>query len=152
KRMYNSPTSGDQLGGLFYSREEGKLIASKFNTTPYLGLKATKRNIMPKMSQYAILHFATHGMLDDHNGLYSALAFAPKKPSDTQYDVLEGQEIIEMRLSARMATLSACESGRGQKSGGEGALGLAWAFRAAGCPSVVASLWKVDDAATQELM
>ena len=51
-----------------------------------------------------------------------------------------------------MAVLAACETGAGQPSGGEGLLGLAWAFRAAGCPSIVASSWKVDERATALLM
>ena len=55
-------------------------------------------------------------------------------------------------LSAHLAVLSACETGRGQAKGGEGLMGLAWAFRAAGVPAVVASQWQVDDAATKQLM
>jgi len=55
-------------------------------------------------------------------------------------------------VSARLVTLSACDTGRGQESASEGVIGLAWAFRAAGCPSVVASQWSVDDAATGRLI
>ena len=66
--------------------------------------------------------------------------------------LLEARELIDMRLAARMVVLSACDTGQGQHSGGEGLLGLTWAFRAAGCPSTVASLWSVDDAATGQLM
>ncbi len=57
-----------------------------------------------------------------------------------------------MPLAARLAVLSACETGLGQQSGGEGVLGLPWAFRAAGCPTVVASLWDVDANRTSDLM
>ena len=60
-------------------------------------------------------------------------------------------EVTEHPLAAQLTVLSACETVQGQKSGGEGLLGLAWAFRAAGCPSVVASQWKVDEEATASL-
>src|SRR5262249_20854187 len=116
------------------------------------GLKANKAAILPQMGRYAMLHFATHGVLDDRNGLRSALIFAPPSPKGTQYETLDALEILGLSLSAKLVVLSACESGLGQRSGGEGLLGLVWAFRAAGCPSVVASQWKVEDAATQELM
>jgi CHAT domain-containing protein len=59
---------------------------------------------------------------------------------------------VSLQLAAQLAVLSAGDTSQGQLSDGEGLLGLTWAFRAAGCPSVVASLWSVDDAATGQLM
>ena len=56
------------------------------------------------------------------------------------------------KLNAELVTLSACRSGLGRQSGGEGYLGFSQAFFLAGSPSVVLSLWKVDDAATALLM
>ena len=66
--------------------------------------------------------------------------------------MLRAWEIATVPLAARVAVLSACQTGQGDESLGEGLVGLAWAFQGAGCPNVVASLWNVDDASTQELM
>lgn len=107
----------------------------------------------PGMKDYMVLHFATHGILDPENGLRSWLLLARPTPGAIPADGrLEAREIAEMSLGARLAVLSACDTGRVQARGGDGLIGFAWAFRAAGCPSVVASLWGVDDAATAQLI
>lgn len=116
------------------------------------GTQATKTNWLAQANRFAVLHFATHGLLDDRDGLHSSLLFAPEtgeKAGDTR---LEAREILSLPLSAQLAVLSACDSGRGQTSGGEGNLGLAWAFRVAGCSSVVASQWPVNDQVTAQFM
>src|SRR6202040_3049471 len=67
--------------------------------------------------------------------------------------VLSGLSIVDLDLSKlRLVTLSACETGLGEFTGGEGVQGLQRAFHLAGCPNVIASLWKVNDAATAALM
>jgi CHAT domain-containing protein len=117
-----------------------------------VGPRAQEAVIKREMPRSALLHFATHGLLDSRDGMRSCLLLAPEPEGSGEDGVLEAREIAGMTLSARLAVLSACESGRGQPGGGEGLVGLAWAFRAAGCPSVVASEWSVDDAATERLM
>src|SRR4029077_19096776 len=68
-------------------------------------------------------------------------------------EVLSGLSILDLPLqNTQLVTLSACETGLGEYTGGEGVLGLQWAFHMAGCPNVIASLWKVNDAATAALM
>src|SRR6185437_9193060 len=67
--------------------------------------------------------------------------------------ILTALEVSEMDLShVQLATLSACETGLGETAGGEGMLGLQRAFQTAGAKTVIASLWKVPDRATQALM
>jgi CHAT domain-containing protein len=104
------------------------------------------------MRDYRILHFATHGLLQVVDGLRSSLALTPEPPGSAEDGFLEAREILSCPLKASLAVLSACHSAQGQKSGGEGLLGLAWAFRAAGCPAIVGSQWQVNDKSTELLM
>jgi CHAT domain-containing protein/tetratricopeptide (TPR) repeat protein len=116
-----------------------------------------------------VVHIATHGFFlndkkmerygkDPDPMLYSGLLLAGVKDSDirskTGHDgILTAYEIMNMDLSNnRMVVLSACETGLGEVSTGEGIYGLQRAFLVAGSETIVMSLWKVDDAATQELM
>ncbi len=89
-------------------------------------------------------------------GLLSGLVLAgANRPySDAKDDgILTALEVADLDLSrVRLVTLSACETGLGQSAGGEGLLGLQRAFQTAGAKTVVASLWKVSDKATQALM
>jgi CHAT domain-containing protein len=89
-------------------------------------------------------------------GLLSGIVLAgANQDAGYQQDdgILTAAEVADLNLStARLVVLSACETGLGQIAGGEGALGLQRAFQIAGARTVVSSLWKVDDAATQLLM
>jgi CHAT domain-containing protein/tetratricopeptide (TPR) repeat protein len=134
------------------ARAEGKSVAELFPGARLLvGAEATRRQVLPELGSYGILHFATHGMFDPEDGLSSGLLLATERGADDT-QLLEARELINTRLSAHLAVLSACDTGQGERSGGEGLLGLTWAFRAAGCPATVASLWSVDDGATGQLM
>jgi CHAT domain-containing protein len=83
-----------------------------------------------------------------------ALSDANRDPRPGEEDgVLTALEVSEMDLTKlELAVLSACETGLGRVAGGEGIFGMQRAFQAAGARSVVASLWKVDDRATRDLM
>lgn len=100
--------------------------------------------------EYDILHFATHGMLDDENPMFSALLMADADGNED--GLLEAREVAEMRLHANVAILSACETAKGTVYPGEGVVGIAWAFLAAGCPTTVVSQWKVASQSTSVLM
>lgn len=90
-----------------------------------------------------------------HPGLLSGLVLsgANSPPAEGDDGVLTALEAAELDLSrVELAVLSACETGLGETAGGEGVLGLQRAFQVAGARTVVASLWKVDDEQTRQLM
>ncbi len=103
----------------------------------------------PLVATARVLHFATHG----RPGLDSAeisLLLAPDPPAED--GLLQMHEIFRLHLAADLAVLSACDTGLGVDVPTEGLVGLTRAFFYAGVPSVVASLWAVDDRSTAELM
>jgi CHAT domain-containing protein len=135
------------------ARVEGRAVAALFSGSQFVaGSEAKKSVLVTQLPKYEILHFATHGHLDARDGMRSGLILAHEKGGSEQQTVITAKEIASLPLSAELAVLSACHTGQGQPSGGEGALGFAWAFRAAGVPSLVASLWSVEDEATKEWM
>ncbi|HXG23603.1 MAG TPA: CHAT domain-containing tetratricopeptide repeat protein, partial [Chthonomonadales bacterium] len=139
-------------GPLRYARDGAKQVAQMFpDVLGLAGPQAREAMVKQQMGRYALLLFATHGVLDPANGLRSWLLMA-KEPQDSAEDGrLEASEIINTPLSAQLAVLMACESGLGRHLGGD-MQGLVWAFWAAGCPSVIASQWKVDEVPTKQLM
>lgn len=145
--------SGDRLEPLAQARAEADAIAAEFpGAIDLTGPDARESQVKQRLDCCSILHFATHGLLDSDDGMDSGLLLAAEPADSTEDGVLQAWEIAEMRLHAKLAVLSACDSARGDQSLGEGLVGLAWAFQAAGTPAVVASLWSVDDAATADLM
>jgi CHAT domain-containing protein len=104
------------------------------------------------MSLYRILHFATHGVLDETNPLYSYIMLYPTTSESGEDGLLEAREIMKMDLKADLAVLSACETANGRISRGEGVIGMSWALFVAGCPTSVVSQWSVEARSTATLM
>lgn len=138
----------EQLSPLPNAETEANIIAQLFNTTPLTGTQATKAAIVPQLANARIIHFATHGLLDNRNGLASAIALAPSAKDN---GLLTAEEILNMKLSAELVVLSACNTGSGYITG-DGVIGLSRSLIAAGTPSVIVSLWSVSDPTTTELM
>ncbi|HQR31802.1 MAG TPA: CHAT domain-containing protein [Blastocatellia bacterium] len=106
------------------------------------------------LSQYRILHFATHGFLNSLNpelsGLVMSLVDEQGKP---QNGYLLAPEIYNLKLPAtELVVLSACQTGLGKEIRGEGIVGLTRGFMYAGAPRVAVSLWSVNDRSTADLM
>jgi CHAT domain-containing protein/tetratricopeptide (TPR) repeat protein len=137
-----------QLPPLPGAEAEAKAIAPLLNTQALTGNQATKLAILPLMPKAQIIHLATHGLLDDVRGIGSAIALAP---SAQDSGLLTAEEILDLKLNAELVVLSACDTGRG-KITGDGVVGLSRSLITAGVPSVLVSLWSVDDNSTKELM
>jgi CHAT domain-containing protein len=116
----------------------------------YIGAEAREDRLKAEAAQARVLHFATHGILNNASPMYSHLVLAQGDKNED--GLLEAWELMELDLKADLAVLSACETARGRFGAGEGMIGLSWALFVAGAPSTVVSQWKVESEATRELM
>jgi CHAT domain-containing protein len=139
------------------SREEAEAIMA---VAPWgtgmkaLGFDANRAAInKPELAQYRIVHFATHGFIDyQHPELSGLVLSRVDRDGRPQEGFVRLHDIYNLRLSADLVVLSACNTGLGKDVKGEGLIGLTRGFMYAGAGGVAASLWKVDDDATAELM
>ncbi|MCA1591073.1 MAG: CHAT domain-containing protein [Acidobacteria bacterium] len=156
-RDKGEPEGGGGFGRLQSSLREGKEIMRLAPAGSGMMATAFEANLAlatsGQMSQYRIIHFATHGVLDTrHPGLSSIVLSLFDRKGGRQDGFLRLHNIYDMRLSADLVVLSACDTALGKSLRGEGLIGLTRGFMHAGVPRVVASLWKADDEATTELM
>lgn len=106
-----------------------------------------------KLQDYKIIHFGTHGLMDPERPEFSGIMLSFVDQEGNPKDgVLRVAEIYDLRLASELVVLSACQTALGKNVKGEGLMGLARSFLFAGSNSVLATLWKVDDEATTELM
>jgi len=147
---FNTNQPPQKLESLPHSETEAIAIAQLLNAEPLTGDKATKVAVLQQIEQARIVHLATHGILDDIEGL-GVPGFIALAPSKGDSGLLTASEIFNLRLNAELVVLSACNTGRGRITG-DGVIGLSRSFIAAGVPSVVVSLWSVADESTADLM
>ena len=146
----------ERFGPLPEAEQEVKTLARLYGAAHsqiFIGPEAREGVVKTEASKFQVLHFATHGLLDNRNPMFSYLTLAQKGVDDPNEDgLLEAREIINMDLHAKLAVLSACQTARGRVGAGEGVIGMSWALFVAGVPTTVASQWKVDSASTTSLM
>ena len=137
-------------------REAAAIIAAAPEGTALraIGFDASRATALsPELARYGIVHFATHGVLDNENpgrsGIVLSMFDARGQPQD---GFLRLRDIYGLDLPAEMVVLSACDTALGKQMRGEGLVGMVRGFMHAGAERVVASLWKVDDEATGEMM
>jgi CHAT domain-containing protein len=144
------------LSTLPYTGAEARSIKELFpqGTEVLLGSDATETSFKSRAGRYRILHLATHAYLNRINPLLSGLQLQSDNKNDGR---LEVHEILDLRLKARLVTLSACETALGggyfsDVPAGDEFVSLTRAFLRAGTPSVLATLWHVNDGSTLQLM
>lgn len=151
---------GDAEENLLAARQEAEAVASKYNTTAYLGDKALEQLVWELGPNAGIVHIASHGTYNPISPLFSRVSLASS--GEGKYDgLLEVREVYNLNLhNATLVTLSACETNlpsyaklrEGVISVGDDIVGLNQAFIYAGTPSILATLWRVEDNATKHLM
>jgi CHAT domain-containing protein/Tfp pilus assembly protein PilF len=147
----------DRLERLPFSYDEALAIMNVVPKSEYfaaLGFEANRATAMsPVLSKYRVIHFATHGILNlEHPELSGIVLSLVDKNGVPQDGYLFLHDIYNLNLPAELVVLSACQTGVGKQIQGEGLIALTRGFMYAGAARLVASLWKVDDAATAKLM
>ncbi len=147
---------GPARSRLRYAGEEVRSLPRYLPADPLVlvGRRATESSFKEKAGSYRVLHLATHGYFNKLNPLLSGLELEPDEREDGR---LEVHEILDLRLDADLVTLSACNTALGsgyfaEVPAGDDFVGLTRAFLLAGSPSVLASLWEVNDRSTLQLM
>jgi CHAT domain-containing protein len=156
-RDVNPSWSAGKIPRLVSSRDEANAIievASVSDNLKAIGFDASKATATSiDLSQYRVIHIATHGVLDSKRPELSGLLLSRFDREGRQTEgFLTLDDIYNLNLAADMVVLSACNTGLGKDVRGEGLVGLVHGFMYAGTSRVVASLWKVDDDATAQLM
>ena len=154
--MFSNETRNNfRLHPLKYSQSEVDKIAALFKRNKrdiYTGEAATEACLKNAiLTDYKILHFATHGLIDNRNPARSSIVLSL---NDQTYEdgFLQMREVFDLKMDADLVTLSACQTGLGQFIRGEGIEGLNRAFFFAGASSVLMSLWPVNDQASYQFM
>ncbi|MDQ6662159.1 MAG: CHAT domain-containing protein [Chloroflexota bacterium] len=152
---------GDSRNDLLYAYEESLTVAKLFDTQPYVRGQATKTLVKEMLDkerdEFDILHFSCHGYFRSDQALKSSIVLAPEKNgngdvgNEEQWN-LTAEEIFNLSMNADLVTLSACETGVNERKPGDELIGLTRALIYAGTPSVIVSLWSVDELSTSLLM
>jgi len=144
ERLPFTETEAEVIRGLV--REDGRFEA--------LGFEANRSTVTSgELKRYRVLHFATHGVLNEKHPELSGLVLSLIDREGRRQDgFLRSYEICGLDLRAELAVLSACQTGLGEDVRGEGLVGLTRSFMYAGVPQMVVSLWNVNDRSTAELM
>jgi CHAT domain-containing protein/tetratricopeptide (TPR) repeat protein len=152
-----SESGVNDLTRLHFSRQEAdeiaRLAGDKRNLKA-LDFAASRAMVTSdKLSDYRIVHFATHGLINNHHpdlsGIVLSLVDEQGRP---QNGFLRLYDIYNLKLNADLVVLSACQTALGKEIKGEGLVGLTRGFMYAGAPRVVASYWRIDDRATADIM
>jgi len=139
---YNDSNNSD----LPKARQLVKNMASFFKGKVNINEEATKANFLKDTLDYQILHLAMHGKLNDQYPLNSHLLFSKNKKEIKEDDYkLYASDLYLHELNADLTILNACETGTGELRKGEGVMSLSRAFTYAGCPSLMMSLWSIDE-------
>jgi CHAT domain-containing protein/predicted negative regulator of RcsB-dependent stress response len=126
--------------------ENARAVATDFAANRALALSA-------ELARYQIVHIATHSVVNSQHPELSGIILSMVNERGQEEDgFLQLHDIYSLKLGAELVVLSACNTALGKEVRGEGLIGLTRGFMYAGTSSVVASLWKVDDAASAELM
>jgi len=138
----------DELEG---AQQEINHLKNTFRGNYWMGPSATEKQFKQVAGQHNIIHLALHGIVDNSNPMNSGLVFSDNGDSSSN-NILQAYEISALNLQAQLVILSACSTGDGVYRNGEGVMSLGRSFLYAGTPSIITSLWQLNDLSSKQLM
>jgi len=149
-RQHHIRSSVDDLPG---AKAEIQQLSKAFKGLFLYGQQANETEFKKQISkeEYALIHLAMHGWVDEERPEYSNLVFSHRHDS-LEDDLLHAYELNLLKIRANLVVLSACETGFGKYERGEGVVSLGRGFMYAGVPALVMTLWPINDQATAILM
>ena len=126
------------------SFEEIKKISKIWKGDIFSHNDASEAKFKTTANLYKIIHLATHSIVDSINPAFSKFVMYDTADS-IEDNLLNAYEIPSIKMEAQLVVLNTCNSGSGKMFRGEGIYTLARAFIYAGIPSVVTTLWEIDD-------
>lgn len=149
----NPSTDNPALKPLTHAASEAEAIASLLGTVAVTDAEASESRLRDEAAGSRVIHLAAHGGYNVANPLYSAIYLAPGGEGTADDGQLETHEIYGLELKGNeLVVLSACQTNVGELSVGDELVGMTRAFFFAGTPTILSSLWSVDDEATETLM
>jgi CHAT domain-containing protein/tetratricopeptide (TPR) repeat protein len=133
----------------FAEREAGTLRWNYPDVTTLTRERATESWLREHISEFGIIHIASHGEFDPVNPLFSAIRLTKDSKADGK---LQAEEIFGLDIRADLVVLSACQTGLGDIRSGDDVVGMNRAFIFAGTHSLMSSLWRVSDVSTAIMM
>lgn len=140
------------LTALEGAKEEIKNISKYFASKKYIGKNATESMFKNELNNAGIVHLALHGLIDEEKPMLSKLAFYADETEKTEDGFLNMYEVFNLKLNIDLLVLSACNTGFGSYKNGEGIISFARSFIYAGCPSIVMTLWPINDLSGSKIM
>jgi tetratricopeptide (TPR) repeat protein len=143
---------GNPTGDLPSSGREAQSVAELYGTTAYVQGDAVEQLIWDQGPNVGVLHLAAHGIYNEQAPVFSRVQL--NTTAGSEHDgLLEVHEVYNLSLSkADLVVLSGCQTNLGEHSKGDEVVGLTRAFMYAGAPSVISTLWSVEDAPSHDLM
>lgn len=143
-----NPDRGEEMNLPFAEKEAERLRFSFDEVTVRVGGEASETWLRENLTEYGIVHIASHGEYKPEAPLFSAVLLAPDAAND---GVLSAEEVFSLELRADLVALSACQSGLGRVGNGDDIVGLNRSFVYAGTRQMLTTLWRVDDVSTAVL-
>jgi CHAT domain-containing protein len=146
---------GADIPRLPFAAEEAAAIGSLVpgQHTMLVGFDASRTEVLKSMNRYRVMHFATHGFTNFEEPELSGLVFSlVDRKGAPREGFLRLRDIYNLKVSADLVALAACQTALGRLSLGYGVIGLTGAFLHAGAARVLSTAWTVDDEATAALM